>query len=140
MKRAYTHQQLSNVLDVLRKAGYSYFRDPNTEEESFVLRLTPDYYPRFHLYVKQNEQEVILNLHLDQKKPSYGDNHAHSGEYDGPTVEKEMARIDSWVRAAYRQSRAQVRKDTEKIDTQKRRWWNDGLTKFMKKFFPGDVP
>ncbi|MFA5946692.1 MAG: hypothetical protein WC813_01570 [Patescibacteria group bacterium] len=97
MKKAYPATVVQNPLAVLRKAGYSPFRDPQTGEESFVIRLTPEFYPRFHLYVEGDASSVSFNLHLDQKKPSYGEGHAHSGEYDGPTIEKEMARINGWV-------------------------------------------
>jgi len=52
-------------------------------------------YPRFHIYARENKEKdiIFLNLHLDQKKPSYGDFSAHSGEYEGPVVEQEVARI-----------------------------------------------
>ena len=36
---------------------------------------------------------MIFNLHLDQKKPTYEWHIAHSGEYDGELVEKEIERI-----------------------------------------------
>jgi hypothetical protein len=98
MKRAYSSEIVQNPLAVLRKAGYAPFRDPQTGDESFIIRLTPEFYPRFHLYVENNPPTVSFNLHLDQKKPSYGQGHAHSGEYEGSTVEKEMERIDGWVK------------------------------------------
>ena len=140
MKRTYPREQIPNVLDVLRKAGYAYFRDPQTEEESFVLRLTPEFYPRFHLYVDQDDKTITFNLHLDQKKPSYGNNHAHSGEYSGETVERELQRIDGWVRAVTRETKHLEQKDEEQMDTMKKRWWHDGLTKIMQKIFPGNTP
>ena len=43
------------------------------------------------------EDEIVFDLHLDQKKPSYVGTKAHGGEYDGPTVEKEMSRIAGWA-------------------------------------------
>lgn len=104
MDRAYTNDQLFNPLMVLRKAGYSPFRDPVTGDSSFVIRLSREFYPRFHVYVERRGEQVIVSLHLDQKKPSYGDAHAHSGEYEGPVVEKEMARIDGWARKVYWES------------------------------------
>ncbi len=104
MRREYTREQLFNPLTVLRKAGYSPFRDPNTGETSFVIRLTTDFYPRFHLYVEVVGERVALDLHLDQKKPSYGSGRAHAGEYDGPVIEKEMTRIDGWARKIYWES------------------------------------
>jgi len=134
MKRTYPVSQVQNALEVLRKAGYSYFRDPQSGEESFVLRLTTEYYPRFHLYVESEHNQVTFNLHLDQKKPSYGDNTKHSGEYTGPTIEKEMQRIDSWVRAVAREQTVDTAEhdiDVRNRDQQKqlgqglKRWWNN---------------
>lgn len=78
---------------VLRQAGYTEFRDPNTGETSFVRRLGTNFYPRFHLYVAQEGTQLRLNLHLDQKQPSYQGSAKHSGEYDGPTVEAEFQRL-----------------------------------------------
>lgn len=99
MKVFYDKSVMHNPLEVLRRAGYSAFTDPKTGDESFILRVTSEFYPRFHLYVEERGSEICLNLHLDQKKPSYGANHMHSGEYDGKTVENEMRRIDGWVKA-----------------------------------------
>lgn len=100
MKVAYDKAVMHSPLAVLRKAGYSPFTDPQSGEHSFVLKLTSEFYPRFHLYVDEKNDEVTFSLHLDQKKPSYGTNHMHSGEYEGPTIEKEMRRIDGWVNHA----------------------------------------
>lgn len=99
MKRIYRQQDIPNPLDVLRKAGYSYFVDPKTNEESFVLRLTAGFYPRFHLYLEFERNTISFNLHLDQKKASYKGTSAHAGEYDGPAVEREMQRIEGWILA-----------------------------------------
>jgi hypothetical protein len=88
-------------LNALRKAGYTAFTDPNTGHESFTLRTGPDFYPRFHLYVSQKEEQTTFDLHLDQKQPSYGGNtHMHSGEYDGPIIENELKRVYRWILAA----------------------------------------
>lgn len=90
----------AQVLNILRKAGYMAFTDPNTGHESFTLRTGPDFYPRFHLYVSQGENKTTFDLHLDQKQPSYGaGTHMHSGEYDTPVVEKELTRVYKWVLA-----------------------------------------
>jgi hypothetical protein len=117
MKKHYTSTEVPNPVLLLRKAGYAFFRDPQTQEESFIIRLTPDFYPRFHLYVLQDGNGISFNLHLDQKKPSYGDGHAHAGEYEGAVVEKEMARIDGWVRSMDREQHVETtlkREETEK--------------------------
>lgn len=44
------------------------------------------------------EGTVTLNLHLDQKQPSYQGSHAHSGEYKGALIEVEVARIKNITR------------------------------------------
>ena len=103
MKVLYDKQVLRNPLEVFRRAGYSAFVDPKTGEESFVLRTTPEFYPRFHVYVDDRGHDIEVSLHLDQKKTSYGQSHAHSGEYDGLVVEQEMKRIDGWVGAMRRE-------------------------------------
>lgn len=79
---------------LLRRAGYAPFRDPKSGEESFVRRLGTQFYPRFHMYVTKDSDELLeLNLHLDMKKPSYRGSRAHSGEYSGELVEEERKRI-----------------------------------------------
>lgn len=97
MEIQYPRDVVHNPLAILRKAGYQYFVDPVTKKESYILRLTTEYYPRFHLYLEEKDADIVFSLHLDQKKPSYKGSRAHGGEYDGPTVEKEMARIERWV-------------------------------------------
>lgn len=121
MKVTYDKSVMHSPLAVLRKAGYSAFTDPQSGEESFVLRLTPEFYPRFHLYVAEKGEEVSFSLHLDQKKPSYGSNHAHSGEYEGPTIEKEMRRIDGWVNHVDPDERDAA--PTELPRAQTKPWW-----------------
>ena len=81
-----------NLLNLARKIGY-YFQGQKKDELSFVRPLERIGYPRFHLYAKENNKELAFNLHLDQKRPSYGGASAHSGEYEGAVVEKEMERI-----------------------------------------------
>lgn len=82
----------------MRKCGYAAFTDPRTHEDSFVKRLTGDFYPRFHAYAKEDDNELVINLHLDQKKASYeGADHAHSGEYDGELVEREAKNIQETI-------------------------------------------
>ena len=85
----------------LRRAGYSYIVDRAEDKESFVRRLTRDFYPRFHLYFveqsdkRSGEELVIFNLHLDQKRPGYEGYSRHNAEYDGEVVEAEMVRLKS---------------------------------------------
>lgn len=101
MRITYTKDTDINALAVMRKAGYTHFVDPNTNEESFVLRTGPEFYPRFHVYVHESPKTIGIDLHLDQKKPQYKGTRAHNGEYDGPIIEREIARIAGWMKAAY---------------------------------------
>lgn len=83
----------------INRCGYATFRDPNTGETSYVRRLGSYFYPRFHVYIHNaSPTEVALSLHLDMKQPTYIRGHAHSGEYDGPQVEAEMARMQAVLR------------------------------------------
>lgn len=78
-----------NPVEVIKRAGYGLVNDRNARETSYARRLGTGFYPRFHVYI--NGQTV--NLHLDQKQASYEGSSAHSGEYDGDTVENEGGRI-----------------------------------------------
>ncbi len=80
-----------NLYSFMRKCGYAPFY------ESYIKIMSSSGYPRFHLYVSENENQYILNLHLDQKRPSYDKETAHSGEYDGKVVEDEARRIEDLV-------------------------------------------
>lgn len=64
---------------------------------SFAKRIHRDFYPRFHVYIKEDRETVIFDLHLDQKRPIYEGVTAHSGEYDGEVVEREAARIKAEI-------------------------------------------
>jgi excinuclease UvrABC nuclease subunit len=82
-----------SIGEISREIGY-FIIDNNGEQINMVRKLTGQNYPRFHAYVKQQAQNFIFSLHLDQKQPSYsGPQHAHSGEYFGPVVENEAERI-----------------------------------------------
>ncbi len=90
-------------------------------ESSCMRRLSGHDYPRYHAYVHTEEttnnysprfrgeagklirqpadKNLVINLHIDQKKPSYEGSNAHSGEYDGELVEREMERIRKFTEA-----------------------------------------
>lgn len=90
--------------NLLRKCGYAAFEDPRTNEFSYVRRLSGDFYPRFHAYAEEKDEKLVINIHLDQKKPSYkGADHMHSGEYEGATVEKEAAWLKEQIEILIRE-------------------------------------
>lgn len=83
-----------NPINLLRRAGYSFQK--NVENEmSFIRPLALSGYPRFHMYARiENTFTLIINIHLDQKKETYGDNTRHHGEYqDEGALKTELERI-----------------------------------------------
>jgi hypothetical protein len=101
-----------NPTNLLRRAGYIFQRNEGTSastredrlstrggEMSFVLPMAKSGYPRFHIYCHLEDINLVVNLHLDQKKHTYGDETRHHGEYDnsGP-VEREANRLKSIIK------------------------------------------
>ncbi len=87
-----------NPYQLMRNLGYvPQKRDKKTGEMSFVKRIRNLEYPRFHVYLKEketdNNNKIIINLHIDQKKPVYKEAPSHAAEYEGRVVEKEAERI-----------------------------------------------
>lgn len=105
----------------LRACGYLQIVNPHNQETSFVRSLYTDrFYPRFHIYPEEKSDQIIINLHLDAKKPSYEGTTAHSGEYDGELVEEEAQGI---MRIAARFA-SQPPPADQKIGFQnKKSWW-----------------
>lgn len=87
------HPIAENPVSLLRRAGYAFQRQENGEM-SFVRILGSSGYPRFHCYAKLDKLTLTLNLHLDQKKHTYGETTRHHGEYenDGP-LKEEITRL-----------------------------------------------
>jgi hypothetical protein len=102
---------------LLRQAGYAFLIDRNTGQESFVRRFDGGgFYPRFHLYLEQQKDRAVLNLHLDQKQASYAGAHAHNAEYDGETVQREMDRIKSLAAQSSQLASQNARSETGEQD------------------------
>ena len=83
-----------NIYNLMRGLGYHFLdEEEKTSEMNFVHPLGGDVYPRFHVFLKVDGGNLIINLHLDQKGPSYKGTPAHSGEYESGLVKKEAERI-----------------------------------------------
>lgn len=65
----------------MRRAGYTFQRTEGNEM-SFVRPLARAGYPRFHMYVSTEGQDMQISFHLDQKKETYGEGTRHHGEYE----------------------------------------------------------
>lgn len=84
-------------MNIMRRAGYAFQRREGAEM-SFIMEMARGGYPRFHAYVHMEGMKLVINLHLDHKKETYGDATRHHGEYeDSPTVQKEKERILSLI-------------------------------------------
>jgi hypothetical protein len=82
-----------NSVQLMRAAGYIFKRGIVGEEMSFERPLETSGFPKFHIYLTEDQNNIYLNLHLDQKRPSYAGTSAHSGEYDGDLLAEEIDRI-----------------------------------------------
>lgn len=82
-----------NPTSLMRRAGYIFQRNEGVEI-SFVRPLASSGYPRFHIYAKMNDVDLVIKIHLDQKKQTHGSATRHHGEYeDSKLLEEEVARI-----------------------------------------------
>lgn len=81
-----------NVPELARRLGYRPIGYTSQNELNCVRPLGGDY-PRFHIYLKEEPQVIIFNIHLDQKKPSYEGTAAHAGDYESDTVKQEVQRV-----------------------------------------------
>lgn len=82
-----------SIVNLGRDIGYIFQRQVSENEVSFTRPLNRGGYPRFHIYLKGNNEELLFSLHIDQKRPVYKEAHDHAAEYDGRVVEEEAQRI-----------------------------------------------
>lgn len=90
-----------NIVMAMRRAGYLMLGEYDEGGElSFVKKIDIHNYPRFHVYLKMNQDEeiLIINLHLDQKKPTYEQAKDHGADYEGVLIEQEMERLKTLLK------------------------------------------
>jgi hypothetical protein len=86
-----------NPTSLLRKTGYTFQRHAG-EEMSFIRPLARSGYPRFHIYARLEKSDLIINIHLDQKKETYGNSTRHHGEYEEEgALKEEVDRIKALI-------------------------------------------
>ncbi len=105
--------------NIMRRIGYGEYRS-REGEVSYMKRLHGTLYPRFHAYVEEKNGGLQINLHLDQKQPSYGGSHAHAGEYEGSTVEREMERLFGLIQNLSSAQPSESSDDREGAEEEKR--------------------
>ena len=81
-----------NLQAIMRRLGYKPIGYSDRGELNCVRPIAGDY-PRFHAYIKEEKDKLIFNIHLDQKRPTYGRETAHSGDYESETVREETEYI-----------------------------------------------
>jgi hypothetical protein len=77
-----------NPATFFRRAGYVFLRRED-DEMNFTRELAKSGYPRFHIFAHAEHEDLIMNIHLDQKKETYGSGTRHHGEYEGSDILKE---------------------------------------------------
>ncbi len=88
-----------SIHDIMELTGYTTVHFQKEGEFSIVRLLKKSGYPRFHLYGVQQNSTIILNLHLEQRKPPYENVDGHTGDSDSPAVKEEMERIEALLNA-----------------------------------------
>ena len=78
---------------ILHRAGYIRIFDKISQKESFTRKLTAEHYPRFHLYISENKNKIIFDLHLDQTKSRHKGQTAHNADYETVEVKNELTKI-----------------------------------------------
>jgi len=88
----------TNSINFMRRVGYSFQRNTDSGQQSFIRPLARGGYPRFHAYVTQDSVELHISIHIDHKKHTYGSATRHHGEYeDSGALSEEVERIKSFV-------------------------------------------
>jgi hypothetical protein len=85
-----------SIYNLFRNLGY-HFVSERLGEYNFSRPVSGSAFPRFDIYLTLEDDNIIINLHLDQKGPMYRGITAHSGEYDGPLLDKEAQRIKETI-------------------------------------------
>ncbi len=96
MKQFFAGPLNDNARNILRRLGYGEQRT-RAGQISYVKRAAGERFPRYHAYVEDQNGGIQVNLHVDQKEASYEGTSAHAGDYEGPLVEREMARVADFV-------------------------------------------
>jgi hypothetical protein len=82
------------IYNLMRDISYHFIgQDEKTGELNFTHPIRGDAFPRFHVFLKTGAENLIFNIHFDQRAPIYKGVTAHEGEYSGPLIEKEAERI-----------------------------------------------
>ncbi len=110
--------------NIMQRLGYGEQRS-REGQVSFNRRFTPAPYPKYHAYVEDRNGGLQVNLHLDQTATGGDFGREHRGEYDGPLVEKEVARIKAGVEAIRAQSSAGTEDNPQNSSPKSGGFWSN---------------
>ncbi|NQV90025.1 hypothetical protein HQ487_01295 [Candidatus Uhrbacteria bacterium] len=96
MKTFFPGPLADNARNIMRRLGYGE-QTTRAGQISYTKRVSGERFPRYHGYVEDMNGGLQVNLHVDQKAASYEGTSAHGGEYEGPLVEREMARVKALI-------------------------------------------
>ncbi len=87
-----------NLYLILRRLGYAPIFDNLTKKKSYVKKINPSaHYPRLHLYLKLEKEDLVISLHLDQTPTRHKDQRAHQAEYqNSPFLKQEFEKIKKY--------------------------------------------
>lgn len=79
---------------LIRRCGYIPWRDRFSGEIKFIRRLTLAFYPRFHIFYNfDTAGNLILDLHLDARRPMHKKGIRTYEDAESEVVQKEAQRI-----------------------------------------------
>jgi hypothetical protein len=82
------------IYNLMRNLSYHFIeQDERTGELNFTHPIRGNAFPRFHAFLTIRADEIIINIHFDQRAPVYRGTVAHEGEYSGPLLDEEAKRI-----------------------------------------------
>jgi len=100
MKFKIKNKSGKHIAILMRQLGYRFLKETPDNELVFIKPLSFNSFPRFHIYLKKIDKndEFLIKIHLDQKKPIYKGVTPHSGEYDCEIIKKEVKRIENFFK------------------------------------------
>jgi hypothetical protein len=98
MKIKFTKKFRDNPQTLLRRCGYKPWYDPKKGKEAFIRRISRvAFYPRFHIFYGYENQFLVLDLHLDAKKPMHKKGIRTFEDEESEVVRKEAERIKNII-------------------------------------------
>lgn len=122
MKIQIPNKLTSNAFNILRKAGYLRIIDHKLGKESFTRKISTGHYPRFHIYIQENPEQITIDLHLDQNENRYEGQIAHNADYNSDQVRDELQRVFEMFKGYIQAENMKNISDKNQPAPQKKNW------------------